>query len=151
MFGKLNYIILEEYSVHVGAYNYYKPQTYTINCHSLCIQIMKQDQPTLPLLIDFPSSTGRGLNVTQEIGVHYKQFGLLLLNDRSGASITAIEHHCHYRAAAINCEILQRWIQGSGKQPVTWETLVKVLKQVELKTLASQIESSLYVRSVTLV
>ena len=105
----------------------------------------------MPLLIDFPSSTGRGLNVIQEIGVHYKQFGLLLLNDGSGATITAIEHQYHLRAAAINCEILQRWIQGSGKQPVTWETLVKVLKQVELKTLASQIESSLYVRSVTLV
>ena len=104
---------------------------------------MKQDRPTLPLLIDFPSSTGRGLNVTQEIGVHYKEFGLLLLNDESGATITAIEHQYHQRAAAINCEILQRWIQGSGKQPVTWETLVEALKQVGLNTLASQIESSL--------
>ena len=79
----------------------------------------------------------------KEIGVNYKPLGLLLLNDESGAAVRAIECQYHLRAAAINCEILQRWIQGGGKGPVTWETLVKVLEQVELKTLASKIQSSL--------
>ena len=145
---------MNSFQPNINFVEYFRPPLYSvlhIKYLPLYSQIRKQDQPTLPLLIDFPSSRGRGLNVTQEIGVHYKQFGLLLLNDRSGATITAIEHQCHHRAAAINCEILQQWLQGSGKQPVTWETLVKVLKQVELNTLASKIESSLYVRSVTLV
>ena len=104
------------------------------------MQIKKQDQPTLPELIGFPRS---GLNIIQEIGVNYKVFGgVLLLNDESGATISAIENQFHHIPAAINHDILQRWIQGSGKQPVTWETLVEVMEQVGLNTLASKIELS---------
>ena len=108
------------------------------------IQIKKQDQPTLPQLIDFPpSADGEGLNITKEIGTDYNMFGVLLLNDKSGATISALERQHHSRATSINYEILQQWIRGSGKMPVTWETLVKVLRQIELNTLADKIESSL--------
>ena len=108
------------------------------------LQIKKQDQPTFPLLIDFPASAGgESLNVLKEIGTHYNMFGVLLLNDKTGATISALEQQHQCRATAINYEILQQWIRGSGKKPVTWETLVKVLRQIELNTLADKIESSL--------
>ena len=40
----------------------------------------------------------------------------------------------------INREILQEWTKGRGKQPVSWETLIEVLNDVELSILASEIE-----------
>ena len=43
-------------------------------------------------------------------------------------------------AEEINTEILQEWLTGRGKQPVTWATLVEVLREIELTTLASDIE-----------
>ena len=113
---------------------------------SLCVylQIKKQDQPTLPQLIDFPTSAdGEGLNITKEIGADYNMFGVLLLNDKCGATISALERQHQNRATSINLEILQQWIRGSGRKPVTWETLVKVLRQIELNILADKIESSL--------
>ena len=70
-------------------------------------------------------------------------FGVLLLNDKSGAIISALERQHRSRATSINFDILRQWIQGSGKQPVTWETLVKVLRRIELNILADKIESSL--------
>ena len=79
----------------------------------------------------------------KEIGTYYNMFGVLLLNDKSGAIISALEQQHHSRATAVNFEILQQWIQGSGIQPVTWETLVKVLRKSKLNTLADKIESSL--------
>ena len=107
----------------------------------MCLQIKKQEQPTLPQLIKFPGA--EDLNVMTEIGTQYRMFGTLLLNDENGAIVKAIEQQHQNRATDINYEIFQQWIQGSGIQPVTWETLVKVLKQTQLRALANKIESSM--------
>ena len=41
----------------------------------------------------------------------------------------------------INIEIIEEWIAGKGKHPVTWKTLIKVLRDIELSTLAEEIEA----------
>ena len=41
----------------------------------------------------------------------------------------------------INTEILQEWLTGSGKQPVNWTTLVEILHDIKLPTLAGEIEA----------
>ena len=48
---------------------------------------------------------------------------------------------CQYQhdAAKINYEILQQWIQGKGRQPVQWSTLIDVLKKIQLSVLAKKI------------
>ena len=50
-------------------------------------------------------------------------------------------HKHHYDAEQINSEILQEWLTGKGKQPVTWTTLVEVLRDIELSNLAGEIEA----------
>ena len=45
-------------------------------------------------------------------------------------------------AERINTEILQEWLTGRGKQPVTWVTLVEVLRDIEFSTLADEIEAA---------
>ena len=42
----------------------------------------------------------------------------------------------------INKEILSKWLQGLGKQPVTWSKLIEVLRDIDLNSLANDIESS---------
>ena len=76
------------------------------------------------------------LDIIQEIGDSTK-FGVLLLQDKWGTALQGISDKKR------NYEILQRWIQGGGRTPVTWKTLVDVLKEAELNRLASNIESSL--------
>ena len=41
----------------------------------------------------------------------------------------------------INVEVLQEWVEGRGKQPVTWDTLVDVLCDAQLTELATEIAS----------
>ena len=48
----------------------------------------------------------------------------------------------HYNAEQINIAILQEWLTGRGKQPVTWATLVEVLRDIGLSTLALVIEAA---------
>ena len=44
-------------------------------------------------------------------------------------------------AEEINKEILEQWIAGRGTHSVTWKTLIEVLRDIELITLAREIEA----------
>ena len=100
------------------------------------------DRPTLPQLIKFKTLSG-GINITESIGLHYKQLGPLVLQDNDGTITETIERECFYKVKEINQEILQRWIQGKGMKPVQWSTLIDVLKKIELSPLAKKIADSL--------
>ena len=52
----------------------------------------------------------------------------------------SIAHKHRDDAEQINMEVLQQWINGRGKQPVTWKTLIEVLRDIELSSLAREIE-----------
>ena len=40
----------------------------------------------------------------------------------------------------INTEVLREWATGRGKNPVTWERLAEVLRDIKLGALANEIE-----------
>ena len=97
--------------------------------------------PTLPTLLMFPCK-GRFVNIISEIGAKYTTFGILLLNDQTGARITAIAREHTNDAEQINIVVLQEWLQGKGKKPVTWHTLIEVLKDAGLSELAKDISAT---------
>ena len=81
------------------------------------------------------------VNLAKKIGADYMMFGVLLLDDDSGEQITAIENEYKCNADRINFRVLQLWVQGKGRQPVTWATLVAVLQDTGLVKLSSDIEA----------
>ena len=83
------------------------------------------------------------INVLEQIGTHYWKLGVLLLDDTTGELTQAIIEHHHLDATKINLQIFQKWIQGKGKKPVEWSTLVEVLKDIGLVQLATEIEQNL--------
>ena len=100
-----------------------------------------KSKPTLLHLMFFPSNEGE-VNIIGKVGCKYHEFGIILLNDDDGSQIDTIESKFGdlYR---INQKILKIWLQGRDEGPVTWTTLVKVLKTIGLGSLAHTIESSL--------
>ena len=80
------------------------------------------------------------IDIPEQIGTKYTRFGVFLLNDPTGVRVEAIKKK-HEDAAEINLEILQEWLKGSGKTPVTWKTLVDVLFKIGLTKLADNIKS----------
>ena len=82
----------------------------------------------------------RTINISREIGTKYSQFGIFLLNDHNGTSVHNLEHEYRANAEQINTEILREWATGRGKKPVNWKTLIEVLRDIGLHTLASEIE-----------
>ena len=103
-----------------------------------CIVIA--DHPTVVECIRFRGRERR-INIAQEIGTKYMEFGILLLEDTTGGRLHNMKQQCRENAEKISLEILYEWINGKGKQPVSWGTLTEVLHDIRLFTLASEIEA----------
>ena len=96
----------------------------------------------MPQLCVLHTRTEGKIHILQEIGTKYTLLGTILLNDKRGARISAIECEFNKNTHMINYHILQQWVQGSGKMPVTWRTLLEVMRDIGLKQLALKIELS---------
>ena len=94
-------------------------------------------------LLKFQDMSGKFINIPERIGINYFMFGVLLLNDETGAEVTAIITAHHENATLINLEILSRWIGGKG-QPLSWDTLISVLEDIGLGNLAGDIKDRLH-------
>ncbi len=103
--------------------------------------------PSLYCLLSFQTSTAdTPLNVPQSIGVHYRAFGILLLEDDRGNLVETIIHdNANSGAQGITLSILYKWLNGRGKPP-TWSSLLEVLRHIELHVLAQDIEQELFLR-----
>ena len=103
--------------------------------------LAKDDRPTLPKHFNFKTSSGT-VNIAKRIGTDYNLLGIFLLQDEDGMVTDAIADEHHHNAFKVNNEILKQWIQGKGRQPVQWSTLIDVLKEIELSELAKMIEET---------
>ena len=106
--------------------------------------------PTVPKMTELIKCVGQKgrHNIPEEIGTDYFNFGIFLLNDKTGTKITAFEWEYQKHSEAINREILRQWLEGRGKYPVTWATLIEVLKDISKMTLAEDIEYGLMGREI---
>ena len=89
-------------------------------------------------IICFPSKDSK-VNLLQEIGINYFEFGTFLLNDDTGARVSALEEELKQNAKNINRRIFQEWLSGGGRKPVSWGTLIAVLEDIGLSELAKSI------------
>lgn len=80
------------------------------------------------------------MNLHNEIGGDYYKFGVMILDDDYGNKTDAIVHTNNGNVEMICIKILQRWLKGGGRQPVTLLTLVQVLREINLHSLATDIE-----------
>ena len=98
------------------------------------------DRPTLPLLTFMSTKCGDALRIIQRIGQHYKKLGTLLLEDDTGAITEGIIAAHPRQPEHITDAIFAKWLNGTGRQPVTWATLIAVLKEIDLEQLARDVE-----------
>ena len=129
--------------------NYIKQQASSHNnefmrCYSLHITSLNlcfiDEQPTMMELMRFQGREKR-INIPQEVSTKYPQFGIFLLEDTNGTRVRNMEYKHRGDPEQINTEILQEWVSGRGRLPISWATLTEVLRDVELCELASDIEA----------
>lgn len=84
--------------------------------------VSEKEKPSLPLLYD--------LKVPNTVGIKYRQFGTLLLDDTDGTRVDVIEKD-KKTSHDITMKILQEWVVGNGKSP-TWQTLAETFRRCKL-------------------
>ena len=95
--------------------------------------------PTFMDILSFPLLDGTKVNLPREIGTKYFEFGVHLLEDKTGARITALEKELCKNSEDINRRIFSEWLSGGGKQPLSWSTLITVLEDIGLNKLAKMV------------
>jgi len=85
----------------------------------------------------------QSVDIAEKIGADYKHFGTLLLKDIDGSKVNNIEMSKRGDPVGVTAEILEQWLQGRGRMPVTWQTLITCLRDMKIIVLADDIESSL--------
>ena len=97
------------------------------------------DPPTLPQLLMFRKRSGGVLNIIEKVTQKYHDLGIRLLNDCDSTITNNIEAQHRPDNTRITKAILQKWLQGTGREPRSWSTLITVLREIELTTLAKEI------------
>ncbi len=83
-------------------------------------------------VMSFPLPDGTKVNLPREIGTKYFEFGVHLLEDKTGARIGALEKELGKNSEDINRRIFSEWLSEGG----SWSTLVSVLEDIGLNNLA---------------
>ena len=112
----------------------------SMRCISSCKSV--DDRPTLPTLRDFPGK-GRSIDIAAQIGTDYSMLGTLILEDNNGKKVDNIKKAKLGDPVDTAVAILKMWVEGKGKTPVTWQTLVTCLRKTGLNVLADDIETVL--------
>ena len=94
----------------------------------------------MPEVLNFKTGD-RNINIPREIGSKYQNFGAQLLQEHTSAHIDDLEHHYRGSGEDINRHILQEWLEGRGRKPMTWATLARVLRDIEMGELAAKLEA----------
>ena len=101
---------------------------------------LPQPKPIVSNLLSFKGRDGV-INVIEEIGSNYSEFGVLLLND-NGNYIRALERQYNNNCTAIVSEIVRVWNEGRrNAKPCEWRYLIETLREIQLTNLADEIQS----------
>lgn len=104
------------------------------------------DSPSLPVLRHFPVNSGFK-DIVAEIQNNHEHFGTLLLEDTNGNVVKGIVKARNGDPVDITVEILRQWLEGKGKLPVAWQTLIKCLRGAKLNVAADSIDGALFQES----
>lgn len=88
--------------------------------------------------LDFLERNGRTVRVIKKIAAAWDEVALCLHFEAS--NISRIERDHHQQSVQASRAVFSEWLEGRGRQPITWQTLIMALKEAELQTVSSDLE-----------
>ena len=112
-------------------------------CHSLshAIPTFPPDtRPTLLQLTHLVTLSGKKVEIIKHIAPEWKTVGIHMNFDPTGYTIDTIAASNPLKPVACCTDMMKEWLGGRGRQPATWATLVKILRNAEFSVLADDME-----------
>ena len=78
------------------------------------------------------------VGIINGIATKWKDVALRLYFE--GHHIQIIDRDNHDQSCSACCAMFTRWLEGYGRKPKTWRTLIIALKEANLSTLARELE-----------
>lgn len=83
-------------------------------------------------------------HVLKSVAAEWERLAITLHIDKDGCKIATIKRNLWGIGVEACCiEVFQRWLRGEGLEPVTWETMLESLRDLEYFNLAGDIEKHL--------
>ena len=79
------------------------------------------------------------MDIITAITQDWKNFGIYFDFDETGRTLNCIAKDYHYHSIDCCTQMMTEWLEGSGRQPATWATLIDLLKDAEMNDLAQQL------------
>ena len=79
------------------------------------------------------------MDIITAITQDWKNFGIYFDFDEAGRTLNCIAKDYHYHSIDCCTQMMTEWLEGSGRQPATWATLIDLLKDAEMNDLAQQL------------
>eukprot|EP00731_Ephydatia_muelleri_P033539 Em0032g1a len=105
--------------------------------------------PTVKLLTDLSilvDGMKKYVSIILRTSNCYTKLAMYLLNDDNCDIVDSLKEKCRGDPVEIVTAVYKKWINGAGRQPVTWQTLLDVLREIEQNSLAEDIETVLKVK-----
>ena len=80
-------------------------------------------------------------NVIKAVASSWKKFALYLTMDRNMVEIWEKNHAYQVEDAAM--KLFGHWLNGNGRQPISWKTLIQALRENDLPIIAAKVEEIL--------
>ena len=84
---------------------------------------------------------GKSIRIISSAAARWEKIATRLYFD--GNEISAIRRDCHFQVEDACRSVLIRWLEGNGRKPTTWDTLIRALVEADLGTLAGELQSIL--------
>ena len=99
-------------------------------------------EPTLAELFLLETASGK-VQVIKRVAPCWYDLGILLNFDKSGTQLEIIK--AEYRSEPVPCcrAMFQYWLNGNGRGPHSWRTLIKLLVDSDQEILAREVQCTL--------
>jgi len=103
-------------------------------------KITLTDEVSLDKLSLLRLPNGERVKIIETVAKDWREVGCQLNFDRVGNRLDIIEKQKLKDPLACCEAMFQHWLNGNGVKPVTWKTLMDILKDCEHVVLAQQVE-----------
>ena len=88
--------------------------------------------------LDLIEAEGRRVRLIERVAGKWEDVAIRLYFEHS--DITIIQRDCHFQSVQCCRTLFAQWLEGKGREPVTWEELIKAISEAGFSEVANDLK-----------
>ena len=103
-------------------------------------QFSSSAAPRIAQLSILQMPDGQKIKIIQTVSANWRKVGQLLDFDSTGQQLQVIDSRERGDPEKCCLAMFRYWLEGNGKQPVSWNTLIEILEDGDFRNLAHEVK-----------